>query len=467
MLPVHERQSGVVQVQKATRVRYWVIVFAATLAVITYIDRVALSFAAPFISKDLGLDSRHMGLAFTAFGVAYAAFEIPGGYLGDRLGPRSVLMRIVLWWSFFTAATGSTFNFISIATTQFFFGAGEAGCFPNLTKTFTIWLPSKERVRAQGIMWLSARWGGAFTPPLVALVMGLVGWRHTFQIFGGLGVIWAVIFYRWYRNNPLDNPKLNEAERELVRTASANARPHGDVPWGRFVTSRQVWMLCLQYFCLSYGWYFYITWLPTYLGQARHLDVKSVAIFGIAPLFMGGLGNLASVFIAGRLAPWVGSMAQTRRIMAYIGFTGASMFLLLSTQMNDPADGDVVYRPGQFLQRSGDARRLGGLHGRRRQARGVALRDDEYVGQRRRGDLSGGDRLHPLLVAQQLEPDLLCVGGHLPDGHRVLEVFGPGDAVGKIRNIQESLKKPSIGSIWCCGLSRILPFQVSQSPLSY
>ena len=236
MLPVHERQSGVVQAtQTPTRVRYWVIVFAATLAVITYIDRVALSFAAPFISKDLGLDSRHMGLAFTAFGVAYAAFEMPGGYLGDRLGPRSVLMRIVLWWSFFTAATGSTFNFLSIVTTQFLFGAGEAGCFPNLTKTFTTWLPAKERVRAQGIMWLSARWGGAFTPPLVALVMGLVGWRHTFQIFGGLGVIWAVIFYRWYRNNPLDNPKLNAAERELVRTASANARPHGDVPWGKFL----------------------------------------------------------------------------------------------------------------------------------------------------------------------------------------------------------------------------------------
>ena len=201
-----------------------------------------------------------------------------------------------------------------------------------------------------------------------------MGWRHTFEIFGGLGVIWAVLFYRWYRNNPLDNPKLNAAERELVRTASANARPHGDVPWGKFLASRQVWMICLQYFCLSYGWYFYITWLPTYLKQARHLDLKSVAIFGIAPLFMGGLGNLASVYIAGRLAPWVGSMPQTRRIMAYIGFTGASMFLLLSTRMNDPRTGDVLHRPGQLLQRPGDARRLGRLHGRRRQECRIALR---------------------------------------------------------------------------------------------
>jgi sugar phosphate permease len=327
---------GVIAAEAPTRVRYWVIVFAAALAVVTYIDRVSLSFAAPFIARDLGLDSRQMGLAFTAFGWAYAMFEIPGGYMGDRLGPRSVLMRIVIWWSCCTAAMGSIWNLTSLAVTQFLFGAGEAGCFPNLTKTFTTWLPEEERVRAQGIMWLSARWGGAFTPPLVAVVMYQVGWRHSFQLFGLLGVIWSVLFYRWYRNNPLDNPRLNAAEREIVRTASANARPHGDVPWAKFFASRQVWMICLQYFCLSYGWYFYITWLPTYLGEARHLNVASVAIFGIAPLFMGGLGNLASVFLAARFAPWVGSMPQTRRIIAYIGFTGASMFLLLSTRMNDP-----------------------------------------------------------------------------------------------------------------------------------
>ena len=322
--------------QAPTRVRYWVIVFAVTLAVVTYIDRVSIGFAAPFISKDLGLDSRQMGAVFTAFGWAYALFEIPGGYLGDRLGPRSVLTRIVLWWSFFTAATGWAWSFSSLLATRFFFGAGEAGCFPNVTKAFTTWLPEKERVRAQGIVWLSARWGGAFTPLLVAWVMRNVGWRHSFEIFGLLGVVWAVLFFRWYRNNPLENPRLNQAERELVRKSSVNARGHGDVPWARFLASRQVWMICLQYFCLSYGWYFYITWFSTYLAQARHLNVQSVAIFGIAPLFMGGLGNPASVWLANRIAPWVGNMAQTRRIMAYLGFAGASMFLLLSTRMNDP-----------------------------------------------------------------------------------------------------------------------------------
>jgi len=172
-----------------SRVRYWVIVFAVALAVVTYIDRVSISFAAPAISQDLGLDSVQMGWVLFAFASAYALFEIPGGYLGDRSGPRSVLMRIELWWSFFTAATGWAWSYASLLVTRFLFGAGEAGCFPNLTKAFTVWLPERERVRAQSITWLSARWGGAFTPPLVLWVMTRVGWRHAFEVFGAMGVV--------------------------------------------------------------------------------------------------------------------------------------------------------------------------------------------------------------------------------------------------------------------------------------
>ena len=323
-------------VERPTRVRYWVIVFAVTLAVITYIDRVAMSFAATDIRRDLSMDSVKMGYVFTAFGWAYALFEMPGGYLGDWMGPRKVLMRIVLWWSFFTAAIGWTWNFVSITATEFLFGAGEAGCFPNLTKAFTTWLPHRERVRAQGYMWLAARWGGAFTPPLVAWVMKQVGWRHTFQIFGSLGVIWGALFYRWYRDNPLQNPKLNQAERDLLRESSKHASGHGNVPWGRLLSSPNAWLLCCQYFCLSYGWYFYITWLPTYLREGRHIAVLTSAWLSVVPLFLGGLGNPASVFIASRLVRINGSVAFTRKIVATIGFAGAAGFLVLSTRIQNP-----------------------------------------------------------------------------------------------------------------------------------
>jgi MFS family permease len=322
-------------VEQPTRERDWVIFFAVTLAVITYIDRVCISQAAPYMRKDLGLDPVQMGKAFTAFGIAYAAFEIPGGFLGDWMGPRRVLMRIVLWWSFFTAATGWVFSLPSLLATRFLFGAGEAGCFPNLTKAFTTWLPSKERVRAQGITWLSARWGGAFTPPLVAAVMAVVGWRRSFEIFGALGVVWATWFFRWYRDDPMQNSKLNEAERALLRNSAKLGAGHADVPWRRLLASGQVWMLCWQYFCLSWGWYFYITWLPTYLREGRHLDITSAAWLSVLPLFMGGLGNPAALLIGSLVGHRLGSITATRRTMAAIGFTGASGFLIYSTTVHN------------------------------------------------------------------------------------------------------------------------------------
>lgn len=324
--------------EKPTGVRHWVIFYAVTLAIITYIDRVCISQAIIHIEKDLGLAAEQKGWVFGAFTLAYALFEIPGGYLGDVMGPRRVLMRIVIWWSFFTAATGWAWNFVSLVTTRFLFGAGEAGCFPNLTKAFTNWLPHGERVRAQGIVWMSARWGGAFTPLLVYQILQLMDWRRTFEVFGLLGVVWAIFFYRWFRDNPRDNPKLNEAEARLIESGRDPDEGHGGIPWRYFVRSRQAWLLCGQYFCLSYGWYFYITWLPTYLKNARGLDLSTGAALATLPLFLGGLGS----FLCGNFFyPWLDKLThhnvgRSRRIMAYAGFTGATGFLLLSIAIQNP-----------------------------------------------------------------------------------------------------------------------------------
>jgi MFS family permease len=320
----------------ATRARYWVIVFAVTLAIITYIDRVCISQAAPLMTRDLGLSSVQKGYIFSAFTLAYALFEIPGGWLGDFMGPRKVLMRIVVWWSFFTAATGSAWNFLSLLITRFLFGAGEAGCFPNLTKAFTAWLPRHERVQAQGIMWMSARWGGAFTPLLVVWVLKYVSWRSAFEIFGAIGIIWAFFFYRWYRDNPSRHPSVNAAELALMPGSEESLSIHGKVPWGKFLSSRTVWMLWIQYAALSYPWYFYITWLPTYLQEARRLEPQRAAILAGLPLLFGGVGSLVSGLFFSPLNRWTGSVAKSRRIMALTGFCSASALLLLSSQQTDP-----------------------------------------------------------------------------------------------------------------------------------
>lgn len=316
--------------------RHWILLFAATLAVITYVDRVCISQAAGDIQRDLGLTKVQMGWAFAAFAWAYALFEIPGGWLGDKIGPRKVLMRVVLWWSFFTAATGWVRNLPSLLTTRFLFGAGEAGCFPNLAKMFTNWLPRDERSRAVGVMWMSARWGGAFTPLLVVWVFSFMSWRQAFGLFGAIGIIWAIWFYLWFRDNPRDHRRINAAELELLKETQQNCAGHSDVPWAKLLGSRTVWLLWLQYFCFSYGWYFYITWLPTYLKEARGLELQKGALLAGLPLFFGGIGSMLSGWLAAWLIRRLCDVTRTRRRLAYGGYFGAAGMLLLSPYIADP-----------------------------------------------------------------------------------------------------------------------------------
>jgi MFS family permease len=345
---------------RPTCARYWVIVFAITLAFVQYVDRVCISQAAPYITEDLGLSAKQMGYVFSAFTFAYALFEIPTGWLGDKIGPRKVLMRVVIWWSFFTAATGWAWNFVSMAVTRFLFGAGEAGCFPNLTKAFSAWLPTRDRTRAQALMWMGARWGGASAPLLVVAVMAFVSWRTAFLIFAILGVVWAVIFFAWFRDNPREHRSVNAAELELLKENEQNVQSHGDVPWGRLVSRATIWLLGAQYACLSFGWYFYVTWLPTYFKEVRGMEIKSNAIMkwlaeilegsfspettlkilaaaltGL-PLLFGGVGSLVAGVISSRLIARKDRITLVRRTFGFVGLTGAATLLMISFFIRDP-----------------------------------------------------------------------------------------------------------------------------------
>ena len=276
-----------------------------------------------------------MGLVFTAFAAAYALFEIPSGFMGDRLGPRNVLLRIVIWWSIFTALTGRAWNFASLWITQFLFGAGEAGCYPNIARAFAIWLPQHERVRAQGIIWMSSRWGGAFTPLLIAILFQYMDWRLAFAAFGCLGVFWTIAFALWFRDNPRDNPKVNQAELDLLKN-NAPPAPHG-FPWRDLLASKTVLLLCAQYFAISFTWYFLITWAPTFIDDRFPSGCHaSSTLLKTLPLLMGGIGSITCGLLAKPMARWTGSVRMARKISACVGFAGASAFLILATLLQDP-----------------------------------------------------------------------------------------------------------------------------------
>lgn len=328
--------------QAPTHARYVTVVFAMTLAIVMYIDRVCISQAAPAMTKDLGLSKIEMGWVLSIFIWAYALFEIPGGWLADRIGPRRVLMRIVIWWSFFTAATGWAWNLTSLLVTRALFGMGEAGCFPNLTRIFTLWLPQHERERAQAGLWLAARWGGAFTPLLVAWILDFLTWRRAFEVFGVIGVVWAVVFYRWFRDDPRTHPSLNAAEIALLPPVHESAIAHGQTPWGLIASNASVWLLGLQYMSLSYGWYFYVTWLPTYLREARGTSIKMGALLAGLPLLLGGVGCLMSGWMIPRLTRIVGSVSIARRLVAIVGFVGASASIFVFTTIKDPTSAMLV-----------------------------------------------------------------------------------------------------------------------------
>ena len=325
-----------------TRARHVVTLFAMALAVVTYVDRAAINVSAIPIARDLGLSTIQMGWALSAFGWAYAVFEIPGGWLGDKIGPRRVLMRIVLWWSLFTAATGWAWSAMSLVVIRGLFGAGEAGAFPNMTRMFTTWLPVKERERAQANLWLATRLTAAFTPVLVALLIQQIGWRRMFEIFGLLGVVWAVFFYRWYRDVPSEHPAVNQAELAMLPPARETAIAESGVPWGVIFSRPSVWLLSIQYMCLAYGWWFYINWLPSYLMKARGTTVTMGALLAGLPLLLGGAGCLLSAAVIPRLARRMGSVALARRVIAVTGFLGASACIMMFTGIEDPRRAMIV-----------------------------------------------------------------------------------------------------------------------------
>lgn len=331
---------------RATRARYWVIVFAVTLAVIQYVNRVAISKAMPSIQRELHFSNTQAGYIFSAFTLAYSILEIPGGWLGDRLGPKRIMMRVVLLSSFFTVVTASMTGLAGMLTVRLLYGAGESGSFPTVGKAFSAWLPKEERVRAQGVLWLAARWGGALTPLLMVALLSVVSsWRDAFRLLGIPGLIWAILFWRWFRDDPLGHPGLDAAEKELlggVAESLAFTRvklppTHVNVPWRVFLTSRSAWLLWIQYACFSYGWFFYVTWYPKFLesrqGQDHGHDLGPVTLALLAglPLFGGGFGCLIAGFCAAPLARRLGGVGRARKALAISGFVSASGLLLAST----------------------------------------------------------------------------------------------------------------------------------------
>lgn len=321
----------------ATHVRYQVLAFIVAAYMITYLDRVLLSAAVPSIQKEFGFPLVTMGWILGSYQLAYALFQIPGGWLGDRLGPRLALAGVVIWWSCFTAMTAMTWSAASMAVCLFLFGMGEAGAFPISTRALSRWILPSERGFAQGTTHAGSRLGGALTPIIVVTLITAFGWRAPFFIFAVLGVAWAALWRWFYRNTPAEHPAVNAAERERIRAALGDT-PAGRrrIPWKRILSSPQVWILSAMYFCYGYDIGIFLAWFPKYLTAERGLDLHRMGLYASLPLLAGFVGDISGGLTSDMLLRWTGNLKLSRRLVAIFGFLLAAATVPLACSAQTP-----------------------------------------------------------------------------------------------------------------------------------
>ncbi|MDQ1472792.1 MAG: hypothetical protein QOJ99_4272, partial [Bryobacterales bacterium] len=291
------------QQNRPTHVRHVVLGLTVAAYMITYMDRVAISAAVPSIQKEFGFSVVTMGWILGAFRWAYSVFQIPGGWLGDRFGPRRALAAIVTWWSIFCTATIGMWNAPSMIVCRFLFGMGEAGAFPIATRSLSRWMLPSERGFAQGITHAGSRLGAAMTPALVAWLIVHYGWRTAFVAFGSLGVVWSVIWFWYYRDHPAEHKGINEAELELIAPVAGRRKGViGPVPWRKILASRQLWILSSAYFCYGYSLAVYLDWFPKYLNSERGFSIERMGIYASLPLLAGTFGDIAGGWLSDILA---------------------------------------------------------------------------------------------------------------------------------------------------------------------
>jgi sugar phosphate permease len=277
--------------------------------------------------------------------MAYALFQIPGGWLGDKFGARRGLSLIVTWWSAFTCLTAAAWSGISMLTIQIFFGLGEAGAFPIATRSLSRWMRPTERGFAQGVTHAGSRLGAALTPPIVVAIIASFGWRAAFIIFGALGVVWALTWFWYYRDTPQEHASVNQAELALI--GGGRKRP-GSVPWRKILSHGNLWILAVMYFCYNFNLNVYNDWFPTYLHDSRGMTLAKMGLYASMPLFAGTLGDLLGGWCSDHVLRRTGNVNFARRWVAIFGFLVSAAATIPATLATDPRVSVALYSVAFF-----------------------------------------------------------------------------------------------------------------------
>jgi len=325
-----------VEPPRPSQARFALGLWLCGLTSILYLDRICMSQAVVPIQRELDLSNTDMSYVMMAFTLAYGLFEIPTGRMGDRFGSRSVLTRIVIWWSVFTALTGACIGFVSLLFARFLFGVGEAGAFPNAIRVIARWFPLRERGRVQGVMLAAAQFGAVVAPIGAAWLIETIGWRWSFSVFGLLGLAWAVGFWRWFRDDPADHPGVNAAELALIRDDQPpQSLEPGSVPWRVVLTNRGVLALCLIMVFGAFYTYFFYSWFPKYLSAARGVDNIKAGMIASVVLAGSAVGMLIGGWLADRISRRSAHPVNARRRLGVGCFLTAAACMFMGARCDD------------------------------------------------------------------------------------------------------------------------------------
>ena len=309
------------------KIRHRVLFMLFLLSIITFLDRVCMNVVSKYVKADLHLDNQSFGYILGAFSLAYALFELPTGILGDRLGPRKILTRVVFWWSGFTALTGTAFGFVYLLIVRFLFGVGEAGAYPNASIVISRWFPAVEVGRAQSVIWAAGRIGGALTPLLVIPLVHTFGWRYAFFILGVVGSAWALVWYFWFRDNPAEHTGITSQEIEEIESARRQAPVSHKISWQTIIRNPNIWVLMLMCHLFFYASYFFTNWSSTYFQEGRQMSEDQAKNFVSLSYFLGAIGCVVGGFASDILSKKLG-LKLGRRIVGVAGLGFSSICFL-------------------------------------------------------------------------------------------------------------------------------------------
>jgi ACS family glucarate transporter-like MFS transporter len=306
--------------------RYRTLVLLVLLAVVSSLDRMCIGVAGPRMQAELGITPVSWAWVAGAFAGGYALFQIPGGVLADRWGPRVALTRAVICWSLFTALTGAVSSIGLLVALRFLFGAAEAGAFPAATSAISRWFPSHERGRTMGVLWMAARLGAMISPLLVLPIQQTWGWRTTFYVFGALGLGWCVVWFGWFRDRPEEKTAITRQELAVIRERRGVPAGHHPVAWGKMIRKASFWKLLATYHAYSWGSFFYLMWLPTILQKGRGFTENDMTFWVALTFALGAGGCLLGGTLSDLLVRRYG-LAFGRRVVGTAGLALGAAFL--------------------------------------------------------------------------------------------------------------------------------------------